>query len=612
MQVESKPNRAKLLLFIALILIVLGSLLAHLINTDGGNVKVRDVRFMGTNGTLMSALLYVPKGVTAKTPAPGVLCIHGYFNSREQQASFAIELSRRGFVVLDLDESGHGYSDPPLGANAFGGPDGLKYLSSLDIVDKNNIGMEGHSMGGWAIGFAAAVYPNSYKSMVLEGSGTGGIFGVPAGNVTWPRNLCVVYSKWDEFTSVMWGSFDPKNPDPVDMNIPSNVVYANRLKAQFGTTDPVVVGKLYGSIANGTARLLVMPAVIHPADMECTGTVGAAVSWFQQTLTGGKSIPATQQIWMWKEIGTLLAMIGMIMLLFPVGSLLLANVPFFKELEAVPGPPKSSTKGVSWWIGAVLFTGISAALYFYFIGLPATWKFNASKLFPEGVTNQLMIWALLIGAIILVLFLLWHYVFNRKAKSSAADYGLSWGAGFGGIGWAKMGKSFLLALTVAFIAYLADVVSAWFYGTDIRFWVVTFKPMDSQHFLIFLRYLIPFAAFFIILSLALHGEVRPSKKDGTEFSLRSEMLINIALIILGFLVLLAIQYIPLIAGGHLMWPTQPLLSCVIYQLVPILVIVALVMTYFYRKTGHIYAGAFLVAMLVTWSLTAGQVVTVAF
>jgi hypothetical protein len=36
------------------------------------------------------------------------------------------------------------------------------------------------------------------------------------------------------------------------------------------------------------------------------------------------------------------------------------------------------------------------------------------------------------------------------------------------------------------------------------------------------------------------------------------------------------------------------------------------MTYFYRKTGHIYAGAFLIAMLVTWSLTAGQVVSVAF
>ena len=67
------------------------------------------------------------------------------------------------------------------------------------------------------------------------------------------------------------------------------------------------------------------------------------------------------------------------------------------------------------------------------------------------------------------------------------------------------------------------------------------------------------------------------------------MLINVALIVVGFLVLLAIQYIPLIAGGTLTWPTQSLLSCVIYQLIPIFAIVALVLTYFYRKTGHIYA-----------------------
>ena len=130
----------------------------------------------------------------------------------------------------------------------------------------------------------------------------------------------------------MWGSVNPKAPDPVDMNVPANVVNSVRLKAQFGTTDNVVVDQLYGSIANGTARLL-KPAVIHPADMEDTAAVGDAVDWFQQTLTGGQQIPASSQVWYWKEIGTLIAMIGMIMLLFPVGSLLLANVGFFKELE---------------------------------------------------------------------------------------------------------------------------------------------------------------------------------------------------------------------------------------------------------------------------------------
>ncbi len=612
MQNESHSRRAVVLLWIALILILAGGLLANLVQTNFGKVDVRDIRFVGTNGTVMSALLYIPDGVTNTTPAPGVLCIHGYFNSREQQGSFAIELSRRGYVVLALDETGHGYSDPPAFANAFGGIDGLAYLRSLDIVDKDNIGMEGHSMGGWAIGHAANVFKDGYKSMVLEGSGTGGIFGVPAGDATWPRNLCVVFSKWDEFTSTMWGSFDPQNPDPVDMTVPSNVVNANRLKAQFGTTQPVEIGKIYGSITDGTARQLVMPPVIHPADMQHSGTVGAAVDWFQKTLTGGQQIPASNQVWHWKEIGTLIAMIGMILLLFPVGSLLTNSVGFFRELQMAPSAPRliNGVKGwILWLVGAVLFTGIPATFYLHFTGLATDWEFNASTLFPQGITNQLMLWVLLIGAISLGLFLFWHFVFNRKA--SAADYGLSWGTGFMGVGWMKIIKSFLLALTIAFIAYLTLAVSAWFFKTDFRYWVVTFKPMDALHFRIFLSYLIPFAAFFVILSLAMHGQLRPGGKEGKEMSMGKEMLINIVLMVLGFLVLLAVQYIPLISGGALTYASESLLTCVIYQLIPIFVIVALVNTYFYRKTGHIYVGAFLVSLLVTWSLTAGQVVTAA-
>ena len=186
-------------LLVALLMIGLGGLLAWSVQTDGGQIKIKDIRFVGTNGTVMSALLYVPKNATVKTPAPGVLAVHGYINTRETQDGFAIEFARRGYVVLAMDQTGHGYSDPPAFANGFGGPDGLKFLRSLDIVDKNNIGLEGHSMGGWTVGVAAQLAPNDYKAMVMEGSSTG-TSGVTTGTATFPRNLAVVYSKFDEFS----------------------------------------------------------------------------------------------------------------------------------------------------------------------------------------------------------------------------------------------------------------------------------------------------------------------------------------------------------------------------------------------------------------------------
>ena len=130
------------LAFVGALIVLVSGFVAWRVQTDGGRVAIRDLRFAASNGTVMSALLYIPKTATAKTPAPAILAVHGYINSRETQDGFAIEFARRGYVVLALDQTGHGYSDPPAFANGFGGPDGLAYLRSLNIVDKDNIGMD--------------------------------------------------------------------------------------------------------------------------------------------------------------------------------------------------------------------------------------------------------------------------------------------------------------------------------------------------------------------------------------------------------------------------------------------------------------------------------------
>jgi len=150
------------------LLIFAGSYLAHSIQTTGG-VTVRDVRFPADSGYVLSALLYTPPSGTPEHRAPAVLVSHGYINTREMQSAFAIELSRRGFVVLSMDMTGHGYSDGRVGAQNYGGPAALRYLRSLPMVDTLNVGMEGHSMGGGPVLGAAAAVPTGYAAMVLEG-----------------------------------------------------------------------------------------------------------------------------------------------------------------------------------------------------------------------------------------------------------------------------------------------------------------------------------------------------------------------------------------------------------------------------------------------------------
>ena len=181
------------------------------------------------------------------------------------------------------------------------------YLRALDTVDPDNIGLEGHSMGGWAVLAAAAAQPDGYKAMVLEGSAPGS-FGAPQGTQTFPRNLAVVFSAYDEFSDLMWGV--PTGAD---------VVRSPKLKEIFGTLEPVVPGKLYGYLEYDSARMLHVPPVTHPGDHLSTAAIGAAVDWFALTLHGGTPQPAHHQIWYWKELTTLVALVGMIITIIGLG-----------------------------------------------------------------------------------------------------------------------------------------------------------------------------------------------------------------------------------------------------------------------------------------------------
>ena len=281
--------KGKRLLLVSVFLILAGGFLADRIQTNFGDVAVRDVRFAGSGGRIMSGFLFIPKNATVKTPAPGIMATHGYINSRETQSAFAIEYARRGWVVLELDQSGHGYSDAPAFANGYGGADGLAFLRSLDIVDKNKIGLEGHSMGGWTSVTAAAMIPDGYASIVLEGSSAGSKAGemllAPEGSPTFPRNLALVLGTYDEFSELMWDS--PKS---------RKVGTSERLKKVFGTKDTIETGKLYGSLEKGTARVLYQPETTHLGEHFSSIAVGHSISWFQKTLGQENTLVAGNQI----------------------------------------------------------------------------------------------------------------------------------------------------------------------------------------------------------------------------------------------------------------------------------------------------------------------------
>ncbi|MGD0851419.1 alpha/beta hydrolase family protein [Bradyrhizobium sp.] len=564
-----------------LILILAGGVLAYFTQTSGG-IQIRDVRFAGAKGNIMSALLYIPPNATAQTPAPGILAVHGYINSRETQDGFAIEFARRGYVVLDLDQTGHGYSDGPAFANGFGGPDGLAHLRSLDIVDKSNIGLEGHSMGGWTVLAAAAAMPNDYKSMVLEGSSTGKPFAAE-GTASWPRNVALVFAQYEEFSTLMWG-----------VDLARDVTQSPKLWALFGTQGAVEPGKVYGDIAQGTARVLYTPAITHPAEHISHEAIGYSLDWFAKTLQGGTPRPSDDQIWFRKEIGTLVALIGFVALLLGVFDGLL-EAPVFSHLRlpeiadgTMPAPVASG--GRRWTIALVLSAFIPALTYYPAFAIGGTFV-TPSAYLPQGITNQILVWAILNGLITLALM---PFAPKRASRSGI------------------IGPSILIALATVIVGYAALLLADLVFKIDFRFWIVALKLMNAKQFLIFLIYLVPFTAFFVI---ALHVLHRNFSTMGTGRG--ALYLTNILALTLGFIVLEVLQYGTLWLTGKLFNPLPdpgfvPLSTIVAIQFVPLLAICAIVATFTWRRTGSSLPGALICGLFVTWYIVAGTATQAAF
>ena len=553
---------------LGLALIFAGSFLAHRIQTMDG-IRVQDVRFTGTDGTPMSGLLYIPRTASAQHPAPGILAVHGYINSRETQDGFAIAFARSGYVVLAIDQTGHGYSGAAVAANGYGGPDGLKYLRSLDIVDKDNIGLEGHSMGGWAVLQAAASAPNDYKAMVLEGSGTGVRIGParvsPDGTPDFPRNLAVVYSRYDEFAPVMWRvarAADVGNSAP--------------LKALFGADATVKTAQLYGDIASGTARMLYTPSTTHPGDHISPEAVGDAVEWFGRTLTGGSG-PRTGGIWLFKEVGTGIAFIGVVLLMLGAFDLYL-KLPAFTRLAQTPEPVREPRRA-KWWLLLAVIALVPVITFYPFL-YTGQRLMVPSPLFPQSITNQILIWTLFNGLITVVASLLLKGPeprFNARTRGGIAIACLTVGTG-----------------------YLALLLMDFLFKVDFRFWVVALKLMSPRQFGAFLAYLVPFTIGFLIMSRALHAKLAV-KGD----SRAAQYWTGIGALAGGFALLLMAQYGFLFLTGALPVPAEALNAIISIQFLPLMTLVALIFVFTWRRTNSHLPGGFIAGLFVTWYIVAG-------
>ena len=594
-------SKKRILLVVSLLLILLGSILAYRIQTDGGEIQVRELNIAGEDGRILSGLLFVPENATAENPAPGVLTVHGYFNSRETQSGFNIEYARRGYVVLAMDMTGHGYSEQIGGVFGDdltrGAGCGLDYLADLPFVDADNIGLEGHSMGGWSVMAAAHFSPDELGTTVIQVGSVPGYMDMPpeltADN---PYNYALVWGQYDEFARSFWG-----------VEVPSDIVTTDKLQTAFGTTDEVEPERLYGSFAENNARKLYLPEVTHPGEHLSTAAIGAAVDFMQESIEPPNYIDPAEQIWYWKEIGTGLALVGFVLFIFSLAVILL-NTSVFSSLKKSL-PQNQAIKGKGWLVGAIIATAIPALTFFIFQLLGQLW-FEASPIFPQQVTAGIAVWAVFNAVIALILFALWHYFSNRKKGAVLSKYGLSVVANNRGQAGKKIMKALLFAAVLAVLSHFLVSLAKWALEVDFRFWVFSFKHMDFNRFLIFLRYLPLFIIFFLVNGLILHGQFRLKEYSTEGKTMLVWMLANTAINLVGLLILIGLQLGSLFLTETLFFTMEhsELLVILGYQFILLLAFASCLSTYLFRKTGNIYVGALANGFIVTWYIVSAQAI----
>lgn len=563
---------------LAVVVILAGGIVANTAQTAGGRIRVESVRYLTQSGLVETGLLYIPSTTTAKTPACGVVTIEGYINSVDTMDGFSIEMARRGCVVLDANQTGQGSSQPPSFTDAFGGPAALAFINTLPFVRHDDIGLIGHSMGGWASVLAAAGSPTSYRSIVLVSSSvsTPGLEPVP-GTPTFPRNVLVDEAQYSEFSQLMWAV-------PQGSDFPRS----KRMQTLFGTSQPIVQGKVYGSIAAGTGRELVIHGTDHPGLTIDPSAVADAVHWMQLTLVGVEPTPPGHQIWYWDEIGTLIGLIGVGLFLFGAAGQLL-KIPYFGSVVR-ERPENRSMRGWLWWVGAAVLM-LLGPVTFYWLQEWGSNHLPAGPYLPQTITTGIAAWAVG-GAIIgTLLFMLWHFTTRKDRRGNLHTYGIA--EPDGSLDRRMIWRSAALGVSVVVPTYLAVFFFDWAWTSDVRFFVFNIKPVNFVHMQITLDYLWPFLLYFVALSVIVFGQLRPRMK-----SLGTFMLAVTVLLVVGYIGFLGLEYGVLFATGQLLTSSQPLLTIVGDQFLPIFIIIGTVASYFFWKTGRIYTGVVVLTLLI--------------
>jgi dipeptidyl aminopeptidase/acylaminoacyl peptidase len=208
-------------------------------------VKAEVVRYKSFDGVDIPAILYKPHQASASNKVPALVYVHGGPGGQTRQGyNPEIQfLVNHGYAILGVNNrgsSGYGKSFYLMDDRNHGEKDlqdcveGKNYLTSLDWIDKEKIGIMGGSYGGFMTMAALTSKPEEFKAGV-------NYFGV----VNWLRTLKSIPPWWETFKEALYKEMGDPVQDSVRLYRISPLFHADQIQVPLlvlqGSQDPRVL-----------------------------------------------------------------------------------------------------------------------------------------------------------------------------------------------------------------------------------------------------------------------------------------------------------------------------------------------------------------------------------
>jgi len=596
------------LLLIAFLFIIIGTIGAHFYLTDNGAIDVSSITVPTENGQWIVADLYKPQSATADAPAPAVVVVPGFQRSKETQTNMALELARRGIVVICIDpyaqgDSSSSYSTQSATTEGYGLIPIVEYIYStpnLNYIDKTRIGATGHSAGGnaairAAVYFGAEAIDGTVESSKLSAIYVSGyILTLTEAVVSGIRSsIGIDYAYYDEGAyrnenatiPELWDSDMAIAPEAIRM------VNSGLIQNDQSPISTVEIGRIYGSPYNNTMRIVHNVKTLHAFQPYSAVSTARMIEYFEIVFNLDFAIPSTNQTYMVKEAFQGLMLIGGMLFILGFGGLLLQTNFFASIKKPLPQKlPKQTIKG-KWifWIVFVISALIACFIFIPMAQLAQVWFPDAQNgmqtwFFPERMTNAVLLWAVLSGTIGFTIFFLLYFFVNKKHGANLDAMKIA---------PKQLGKTVLLALTVFTAFYLIDYICYYLFHVDFRFMFISARTFGNSKLILVALMYIPF--FFIFyLSNSVRVNLTMRYENWSEF--KSTLVACLGNSV-GLLLIIALQYGVYVATGQVLWTTEWLYVNIMFGLIPMMFILPIFNRFFFNRTGQVYAGAMIACFI---------------